>query len=108
MGRISTQRPAKIRRAKLLRPELGSGVVTRPRLLAQLSEGLSKPLTLVSGPAGCGKTTLLCDWLATIAIAVAWLSLDDGDADLASFVGHVVASLQMVAPGVGRSTLGLL
>src|SRR5262245_26545360 len=105
---MSAQHPAKVRRAKLLRPELGSGIVARPRLLVRLDDGLLKPLTLVSGPAGCGKTTLLCEWLASVAVPIAWLSLDKGDGDLASFVGHVVAALQTVVPAVGRSTLGLL
>ncbi|HEY7032957.1 MAG TPA: LuxR C-terminal-related transcriptional regulator [Thermomicrobiales bacterium] len=105
---MSAQQPAKVRRAKLLRPQLGGGLIVRPRLLSQLNEGLGKPLTLVSGPAGCGKTTLLCEWLATVSAPTAWLSLDDGDADLASFVERVVAALQTVAPAAGRSTLGLL
>jgi LuxR family maltose regulon positive regulatory protein len=73
-----------------------------------LNDGLRRPLTLVSAPAGCGKTTLLADWLASVAVPVAWLSLDEGDGDLACFVEHLVAALQMVAPAVGRSTLGLL
>jgi LuxR family maltose regulon positive regulatory protein len=105
---MSARQPARVRRAKLLRPHVGGGVVPRPRLLARLNDGLDKPLTLVSGPAGCGKTTLLCDWLATVAAPAAWLSLDDGDDDLASFVEHMVAALQTAVPGVGRSTLGLL
>jgi LuxR family transcriptional regulator, maltose regulon positive regulatory protein len=105
---MSPHQPAKVRRAKLLRPDIGSGVVSRPRLLARLNDGLGTPLTLVSGPAGCGKTTLISEWLASVAAPATWLSLDEGDADLVSFVGHVVAALQAVVPAAGQSTLGLL
>lgn len=105
---MSAQQSIRVRRGKLLKPQLGSGVVPRPRLHARLDEGIGKPLTLVSGPAGSGKTTLLCEWLASVSVPVAWLSLDEGDTDLASFVDHVVAALQVVVHGFGRSTLGLL
>lgn len=105
---MSAHQPARIRRAKLLRPELGSGIVARPRLLAQLDEGLGKPLTLISGPAGCGKTTLVSEWLASVDQPAAWLSLDEGDSNLVSFVEHLVEALQTVSPFTGQSTLGLL
>jgi LuxR family maltose regulon positive regulatory protein len=105
---MSAHRPARVRRAKLLRPEIGRGVVARPRLHERLDEGLGKPLTLVSGPAGCGKTTLLCDWLVSVELPVAWLSLDEGDSDLTSFVEHLVGAVQSVASAAGQSTLGLL
>jgi LuxR family maltose regulon positive regulatory protein len=105
---MSTLQPTKVRRAKLLRPALGSGIVARPRLLARLDKGLDKPLTLVSGPAGCRKTTLLCAWLASADVSAAWLSFDAGDGDLATFVEHLVRAVQSVDPSAGRSTLGLL
>ncbi len=105
---MSAQQPTRVRRVKLLKPELGSGVVPRPRLHARLDEGVGKPLTLVSGPAGCGKTTLVCAWLATVPISAVWLSLDSADVDLAAFVDHVIAALQAIVPGIGRSTLGML
>ena len=105
---MSAQQPTRVRRVKLLKPELGSGVVPRPRLHARLDEGVGKPLTLVSGPAGCGKTTLVCAWLTTVPIPAVWLSLDSADVDLAAFVDHVIAALQATVPGIGRSTLGML
>jgi len=64
----------------LIRPEL----VSRPRLLDRLNAGLVHKLTVVSAPAGFGKTTLVGEWVQTIGgatppMAVAWLSLDEGD-----------------------------
>jgi LuxR family maltose regulon positive regulatory protein len=100
--------PHVIRRAKLLRPRVGSGVVTRPRLVDRLNADLDHPLILVVGPAGFGKTTLLCEWLAGCPTSSSWLSLDEDDGDLAAFVAHFVAALQSVAPGVGAATLELL
>jgi LuxR family maltose regulon positive regulatory protein len=69
---------------------------------------------LVSAPAGFGKTTLLAEWLAagtpapTSQRSAAWLSLDKGDNDPASFWTYVIAALQTVAPGVGASAITLL
>jgi LuxR family maltose regulon positive regulatory protein len=69
---------------------------------------------LVSAPAGFGKTTLLTEWLTARPAApaaqrlVAWLSLDRGDSDPASFWAYVIAALRTVAPGVGESALAQL
>jgi LuxR family maltose regulon positive regulatory protein len=70
-------------------------------------------LVLVSAPAGFGKTALLAEWLAAAPAAgggrrVAWLSLDRGDNDPASFWAYVIAALGTVAAGVGAGALGLL
>jgi LuxR family maltose regulon positive regulatory protein len=67
-------------------------------------------LTLVSAPAGFGKTTQFAEWLAagsatpTNEQSAAWLSLDQGGNDPASFWTHVIAALRTVAPGVGETT----
>jgi LuxR family maltose regulon positive regulatory protein len=69
---------------------------------------------LVSAPAGFGKTTLLTEWLAAGPAApadrrlAAWLSLDRGDNDLASFWTYVIAALRTAVPGVGEDALALL
>jgi LuxR family maltose regulon positive regulatory protein len=79
-----------------------------------LDRGAASRLTLVSAPAGFGKTTLLAEWLAAGPAAStderlgAWLSLDPGDNDSASFWTYAIAALRTVAPGVGRSALALL
>jgi LuxR family maltose regulon positive regulatory protein len=100
---------------KLYIPPVRSDLVPRPRLLQRLDEGLrpGHKLTLVSAPAGYGKTTLLSEWIQAIggaapSIAVAWLSLDKGDNDPTRFFVYLVAALQTVRAGVGESLLGAL
>src|SRR5215469_6931746 len=88
----------------LPRPKL----VRRARLIARLNEGLQRKLTLVSAPAGFGKTTLLSDWLAGREWPAAWLSLDQQDSDLARFLTYLVAACQTIAAGVGAGVLGAL
>jgi LuxR family maltose regulon positive regulatory protein len=85
--------------------------VARPRLSERLSRGAESALTLVSAPAGFGKTTLLADWLAVAAAdgrSVAWLSLDRRDNDPALFWTYLVAALNTGAPAVGAGALSLL
>lgn len=102
------------------RPDL----VPRPRLLARLNAGLQRKLTLISAPAGFGKTTLVSEWIqrarqgdkergregTAIAppFAVAWLSLDEGDSDPIRFLTYFIAALQTLAPPIGTGVLALL
>jgi LuxR family maltose regulon positive regulatory protein len=82
--------------------------VARPRLSERLSRGAESALTLVSAPAGFGKTTLLAEWLAVAAAdgrSVAWLSLDQRDNDPASFWTYLVAALNAGVPGKGAGAL---
>ena len=86
-------------------------LVARPRLDELLSRGAQSALTLVSAPAGFGKTTLLAEWLTAApadGYAVAWLSLDQRDNDPALFWPYVVAALRTAAPGIGDDALSLL
>jgi LuxR family maltose regulon positive regulatory protein len=64
---------------KLYVPPPRPEAVPRPRLIERLNEGLRRKLTLISAPAGFGKTTLLSDWLAGCGRPAAWLSLDEGE-----------------------------
>jgi ATP/maltotriose-dependent transcriptional regulator MalT/DNA-binding SARP family transcriptional activator len=106
--------PAALLETKLYVPRSGRGLVPRPRLSERLDHGTALKLTLVSAPAGFGKTTLLTEWLGERAAEaaggrlVAWLSLDRADNDPASFWTYVIAALRTVAPGVGESALSLL
>src|SRR6188508_1827484 len=100
--------PSAPHRARLLRPRLAADVVDRPRLVAPLAAGLARPLTLLVAPAGYGKTTLLCQWLAASPARAAWLSLTARDSDLAGFVPTVISALQVPWPEVGREVLALL
>jgi len=90
-------------RTKLFRPAVGDGMVVRPRLLAKLNDGLNRPITLVSAPAGYGKTTLVTSWLEDLAFPHAWLSLDENDADLATFVTYLIAALRQSFPEMGKA-----
>jgi LuxR family maltose regulon positive regulatory protein len=74
-------------------------------LIEQLNAGLSRKLTLISAPAGFGKTTLVSAWVAGCGRPAAWLSLDDGDNDPARFLTYLVAALQTIAPQVGKGLL---
>ena len=88
--------PSSLIRAKLYRPCSGSDVISRPHLLERLTAGLSGKVTLLSAPAGFGKTTLLAEWLHTLNRQVAWLSLDASDDALPLFVQALTAALQSV------------
>src|SRR6201985_3411113 len=93
---------------KLHVPRWRRGLVARPRLGQRLSRGAESALTLVSAPAGVGKTTLLTEWLAVAAAderSVAWLSLDQRDNDPALFWTYLVAALNTGVPGEGAGGL---
>jgi LuxR family maltose regulon positive regulatory protein len=93
---------------KLYIPPPRSHVVLRPRLIARLNEGMHRKLTLISAPAGFGKTTLVSEWLATCERPAAWLSLDEGDTDPIRFLTYLVAALRTIAASVGEAVLGAL
>ncbi len=95
---------------KLYVPKLRRGLVARPRLLETVRRSADSRLTLLSAPAGFGKTTLLADWLHEapgVDRCVAWLSLDAADSEPASFWTYVVTALQGAVPGVGSGALEL-
>ncbi|MCL4302267.1 MAG: hypothetical protein KJ077_41650 [Anaerolineae bacterium] len=83
-------------------------LVLRPHLTARLNEGLNDRLTLISAPAGFGKTTLLSKWIPDAQHCVAWLSLDAGDNDPIRFWTYGITALQMLQNGLGQSALSLL
>src|SRR5437868_12176989 len=93
---------------KLYIPPLRAKVVSRPRLIERLNEGLHRKLTLISAPAGFGKTTLISEWVEGIERPTAWLSLDEGENDPTLFLTYLVAALQTIAPGIGVGVLGAL
>jgi len=97
--------PTPILATKLYVPQPQPEIVPRPRLVGRLNEGLHRRLTLISAPAGFGKTTLLSEWLAGCDRPAAWLSLDEGDNDAARFLAHLVAALRTVAADIGQGAL---
>ena len=93
---------------KLFIPPPRPQAVPRPRLIERVHEGFrsGRKLTLISAPAGFGKTTLFSQWIAysqrrVPQVRVAWLSLDEGDNDPSRFLTYLVAALQSVDPGIG-------
>jgi LuxR family maltose regulon positive regulatory protein len=91
-------------------PRRRRSLVTRSRLIERLI-GADSVLTLVSAPAGFGKTTLLTEWLAAAPAAgraAAWLSLDQRDNDAALFWAYVIAALQTATPALGARALVVL
>lgn len=80
----------------------------RPRLIARLNEGLRCKLTVLSAPAGYGKTTLLGQWARQEGLKVAWLSLQPDDNDPARFFKRLLAALQTVHPAIGKGIFEML
>lgn len=83
-------------------------MIDRLRLLQRLNAAKNQKLTLVSAPAGFGKTTLLADWAESQSEGVAWLSLDAEDNDLITFWTYFVAAIQNVYPRIGISAMQML
>ena len=83
---------------KLRPPSTPLLLVARPRLLDQLTAYADRRLLLVSAPAGYGKTALISHWLEAAGGAYAWLSLDEQDNDLATFLLYLAAAIRSAYP----------
>jgi LuxR family maltose regulon positive regulatory protein len=96
--------PELLLQTKLYIPPLRPNLVPRPHLIERLNQGLQlgRKLTLVSAPAGFGKTTLVSEWIAGNERPVAWLSLEEGDNDPSRFLAYLVAALQTVVADIGK------
>ena len=93
---------------KLYVPPPRPNVVLRSRLIGRLNAGLHRKLTLISAPAGFGKTTLASAWIASCGRSAAWLSLDEADNDSTRFLAYLVAALQTIAPTIDGGVVELL
>ena len=99
---------------KLAVPPKRSDWVLRSRLIKRLNQGIGRKLTLVSAPAGFGKTTLIATWLHGLECKhshsprVGWLSLEDEDNDPVRFLSHFIAALQTIDPGIGLTAQSYL
>ena len=93
---------------KLYMPPARSEVIHRTRLIEKLNHGLHRRLTLISAPAGFGKTTVVSDWIAGCERPAAWLSLDQADSEFTRFLDYLIASLRTISEKAGIGTLDLL
>jgi LuxR family maltose regulon positive regulatory protein len=93
---------------KLHRPPLMDWVVPRRELVDLLAAGAERRLTLISGPAGFGKSTLVVLWLEEDSRPAAWLSLDELDNDLTIFVTYLISAVRETSPDFGRQTEAFL
>ncbi len=107
--------PTPLLTTKLYIPPVRPVMAPRPRLIEQLNAGLGsgRKLTLISAPAGFGKTTLLSEWVASCdrsepEVRFVWISLDRGDNDLARFGAYFIAALQCIQTGIGEAALAML
>jgi LuxR family maltose regulon positive regulatory protein len=90
---------------KLYIPRLDTELLARPQLVERFGRAVDRPVVLVTAPAGWGKTTLVASWAGQANRPVGWVSLDEGDNDLARFWLHLIASLQQFRQGVGEAAL---
>jgi LuxR family maltose regulon positive regulatory protein len=90
---------------KLFIPPPQINLVSRPRLINKFTQGLDGKLTLVSAPAGFGKSTLLSEGIHKCGKLAAWISLDNGDNDQIRFLTYLIAALQQIDPGIGTGIL---
>lgn len=95
---------------KLRRPTLSPAWIPRPQLASWLNDGLElgRQITLVSAPAGFGKTSCVSEWLDSLDIPIAWLSLDPADDDPGQFFTYLIAALQTVDTSIGQEIDGVL
>jgi LuxR family transcriptional regulator, maltose regulon positive regulatory protein len=95
-------------RTKLYRPRVIAGLTARPALKERLDRGWDRTLILVVAPAGFGKSTLLSTWLESGDRAAAWLSLDEHDNDLGTFLAYFLAAVRTIFPNELSATHALL
>jgi LuxR family transcriptional regulator, maltose regulon positive regulatory protein len=83
-------------------------MVMRRRLTERLNKGMYRQLTLITAPAGYGKTTLACEWLAGCGRPAAWLSLEQEDNDITRFLTYMITALQTLSENIGAGALAVL
>ena len=94
---------------KLYRPPVQAGLIPRPRLLDLLNaHWKTRPLTLISAPAGYGKSVLASMWLDSCDCPRGWVSLDETDNYLHTFIGYLLAAIKRAFPDISFQTQALL
>ena len=85
---------------KLYVPQPRSKRVLRSNLIERLNHGRHRKLTLISAPAGFGKTSLLSEWIDQNEFQTAWISLDEGDGEPVHFLSYLISALQKINPDI--------
>lgn len=93
---------------KLRLPFTRSELVARPGLQEKIARGLSGPFTLITAPAGFGKTTLLASYISSLRMPVAWISLDKDDNLEGRFLTYLVAALQQTDQSIGGKAIQMV
>lgn len=105
---IQVQTAPSILTSKLHPPRLSAHYISRPRLIERLRHFADRPLILMCATAGSGKSSLLTEWLAMTELPFAWLSIDEHDNDLVTFVTYVLAAIRTRVPNANLQTRALL
>ena len=95
-------------KTKLLPPRLGRRVLARPRLIERMRNSLDQPATIVCANAGCGKTTLVTDFVRSSGLPFVWYQIDRSDLDAASFFGYLVYGIRQLHSEFGQVVLGFI
>ena len=104
----SDQNDLSVVRAKLHAPRIPSDLVCRDRLHELLAKNPGRPFTLVSAPAGYGKSTLVAHWLTAANLPGTWFSLEESDNDVRQFLTYVIAAVRKLSRKSCGTTLSLL
>ena len=102
------QLPTFFLRTKLLPPRPAPSLLPRPRLVERLQQNLAHAVTLVTAPAGSGKTTLVADFIRTGGHPFVWYQLDHADSDPLVFLGYVAHGIKQIVPGFGEATMSYM
>ena len=90
-------------RTKLLPPRAVTELLQRPRLTKRLQANLGSPMTMVAADAGCGKTTLIADFVRSQTRPTVWYQLDHTDADPVVFLGYIAQGIKNLYPAFGEA-----
>jgi len=93
---------------KLFIPPLRESTIARSRLFEEINRGLTGKLTLITAPAGFGKTTVLSECAHHWQRPISWISLDPGDNDQTRFLTYFISALKSISDGFGQSVLDAL
>lgn len=100
--------PSLLIQTKLMIPQVRPDRVSRSRLIERINQGIGLPLTLISAPAGYGKTSLLADWARQSHLPVAWITLTPDDNDPQRFLAYLIESLQKISPAIYENASQIL